>query len=161
MSNIASYIKRFCDDNGYRYVDDYSGRFMYGKTCVGIIGDFIPDMVSIALVDYLTYNCPNDVSKFINPKIDNMGLDYIIYFEEISAQTFNRIDYIDELLESDILDNSIRYILEKKDVVYSREYATTPSMNCPCCNNTLLTDYPKFCTDCGTRLHYRNNEEDL
>jgi hypothetical protein len=161
MSNIANYIKKFCDDNDYRYVDDYSGRFMYGKTCVGVIGDFSPEATKIAIVDYLTYSCPNSVPKFLYPKVDNMGLDYIVYFEDISSETFNRVAEIDKILDSDTLSTELRNLLEKKNVIYSREYATTPSMNCPCCNNTLLTDFPKFCTDCGARLHYRNSEEDL
>lgn len=52
-------------------------------------------------------------------------------------------------------------LLQKKDVVYSREYAAVPDMNCPTCGKTLLTTYPRFCSDCGTRLHYKYNEEDF
>lgn len=52
-------------------------------------------------------------------------------------------------------------LFQKKDVVYSREYATTPDMKCPTCGKTLLTTYPRFCSDCGTRLHYKYAEEDF
>lgn len=47
----------------------------------------------------------------------------------------------------------------KKDVVYSRKYATTPDMNCSICGKNLLTTYPRFCSDCGTRLYYKYDEE--
>lgn len=52
-------------------------------------------------------------------------------------------------------------LFQKKNVVYSREYATTSDMNCPTCGKTLLTNYPRFCSDCGTRLHYKHSEEDF
>lgn len=62
----------------------------------------------------------------------------------------------------DLLDSQPNIeFLQKKDVIYSREYATTPDMNCPTCKKFLFTNYPRFCSDCGTRLHYKNNEEDM
>ena len=56
----------------------------------------------------------------------------------------------------------IKYIDDKfgaKDVIYSREYATTPDMNCPCCNKVLLTNYPRYCSDCGTLLRYKHDND--
>lgn len=146
-------IKNFCLDYGYKFVDDYSGRFMYGRLCVGIISPLKPDKLIELLSNYVDFNITG------KPSSDNMGLEYIVYFENISVETFNRVAEVDKILDSDTINDELRNLLEKKDVVYSREYATTPDMNCPCCNKTLLTDYPKFCSECGTRLHYRYNEE--
>lgn len=69
-----------------------------------------------------------------------------------------RLEAIDKILE-DASSKELHNILGKKDVVYSREYSTTPDMNCPTCGRVLLTNYPRFCSDCGTRLHYKYNEE--
>lgn len=69
-----------------------------------------------------------------------------------------RLEVIDKILE-DVSSKELHNILGKKDVIYSREYATTPDMNCPICGRVLLTNYPRFCSDCGTRLHYKYNEE--
>ena len=71
----------------------------------------------------------------------------------LNDKIVERLDLLDSMSDIDVL--------QKKDVIYSREYATTPDMQCPTCDKFLLTDYPRFCSDCGTRLHYRNNEEDL
>ena len=72
----------------------------------------------------------------------------------------SRLQLVDELINTGVSQDVIN-LLEKKDVVYSREYPTTPDMNCPSCGKTLLTNYPRFCSDCGTRLHYRTDEEEM
>lgn len=71
----------------------------------------------------------------------------------------DRLDSLDKAVNGDMSLREIKELLVKRDVIYSREYATTPDMNCPICNKVILTDYPRFCSNCGTRLHYRNNEE--
>lgn len=71
-----------------------------------------------------------------------------------------RLETIDKILSDEFSFKELADVLGKKDVVYSREYATTPDMNCPTCGRVLLTNYPRFCSDCGTRLHYKYNEED-
>lgn len=71
----------------------------------------------------------------------------------------DRLDSLDKVVNGDMSLDEIKELLVKKDVVYSREYATTPDMNCPTCGKVLLTNFPRFCSDCGTRLHYRGNEE--
>lgn len=144
-------IRKFCLDCGYEFTDNYSGRFMYGKLCVGIIGNFIPSDFIKVLSGIIDFSITGE------PKVDTMGLGYIVYFENLQYEK-SRLQLIEEVLDSDI-SQDVRTLLEKKDVVYSREYATTPDMNCPSCNKTLLTNYPKFCSECGTRLHYRNDEE--
>lgn len=146
-------IKKFCSDYGFQFTDNYSGRFMYGKVCVGILGEFIPSILIDCLDDYI------DKSVTGEPKVDDMGLGYIVYFENLQCSK-SRLQLVDELIKTGVSQDVIN-LLEKKDVVYSREYATTPDMNCPSCGKTLLTNYPRFCSDCGTRLHYRNDEEEM
>lgn len=38
-------IENFCEEYGYDFRGDYSGRFMYGKSCVGIVYDVDDDTV--------------------------------------------------------------------------------------------------------------------
>ena len=39
MGTTESVIKEFCDEYGYDFRDNYSGRCMFGETCIGIVGD--------------------------------------------------------------------------------------------------------------------------
>lgn len=34
--DITILLEEFCDENGYTFYPDYSGRGMYGSTCLGI-----------------------------------------------------------------------------------------------------------------------------
>ena len=36
--SIAQEIKQYCEEREIKFVGDYSGRFMYGKKCIGYIG---------------------------------------------------------------------------------------------------------------------------
>lgn len=59
-------------------------------------------------------------------------------------------------------DNMAIKALEKqiaKKPIYSRLYATTPDMNCPVCNATLLTDEPNYCKRCGQKFNWGDEEE--
>ena len=62
--------------DGYecRFVDDYSGRGMYGKKCCGFIVDDITEVISRVRDRGIK-------SKWFE---DNMGLSYIVYFPAIS-----------------------------------------------------------------------------
>ena len=37
-------VKTFCEDMNLQFYNNYSGRFMYGKTCVDIVCDDLDDM---------------------------------------------------------------------------------------------------------------------
>lgn len=67
------------NNKGYecRFVDNYSGRGMYGKTCVGFITD-----------DVFEVEC-RVKERGIKAKAyeDNMGLSYIVYYPSISFET--------------------------------------------------------------------------
>tara|TARA_Y100001973_G_scaffold106687_1_gene186522 strand:- start:3691 stop:4002 length:312 start_codon:yes stop_codon:yes gene_type:complete len=84
-SPIASAIEDLdCEEKLYA---NYSGRYMYGKTCIGIVGDdvhsdliqFISSIVSLVdkeeLEEILEY--------FSDCKMDNMGLNSILYFPNV------------------------------------------------------------------------------
>lgn len=62
--------------DGYdcKFVDDYSGRGMYGKTCVGFIVD---------AMDEIKHRVRERGIK-ANACRDNMGLSYIVYYPSIS-----------------------------------------------------------------------------
>lgn len=84
--SIAEYIKSYCNDFGCKYLDNYSGRYMYGKKCIGIITDRNMLEVMLELADYL-HECGIEKAseELEQVRWDNMGLDMVIYFPRISA----------------------------------------------------------------------------
>jgi hypothetical protein len=83
----AGLIESFCDDYGYEYRDNYSGRGMFGKECAGIVTDENVLQVVLALSDYM-HECGIDCVKDELGRVcyDNMGLDVVIYFPSISSE---------------------------------------------------------------------------
>ncbi len=68
-------IRKYADDNGLDYRDDYSGRSMYGKTCISISvesKDVLDTIVKIGVT---------------GAHIDQLGKRDIIYWPAISATT--------------------------------------------------------------------------
>lgn len=55
-----------------KYVDDYSGRGMFGRKCAGIICKDAVECVAVA-----------GGRGFHKAHIDNMGLDYIVYWPHV------------------------------------------------------------------------------
>ena len=89
MTDVKGLIRDFCDDAGYDFYDDYSGRFMYGRKCPGIVCDNPLDAV-LGLSDWI-HDCafatgrnPSAADLLGSPKWDNMGLDMIVYFPALS-----------------------------------------------------------------------------
>lgn len=84
MNEIAKCIKKFCEENdGYNYVNNYSGRFMFGEICVGIIVDRSksPMKMLMELTHYFDDNNVDDSELMLsNPAYDDMGLDTVCYF---------------------------------------------------------------------------------
>lgn len=77
---VKEIIADFCESNELEFREDYSGRGMYGRTCIGIVCDdtlgtlmqlvdAIRDELDISLYDVLG-----------SPKMDSMGLSSILYF---------------------------------------------------------------------------------
>lgn len=83
--------------------DDYSGRFMYGKTCLGIYTSNLLTAV-YELTDALrcihegksesdvTQDLRDEAGRLLDREYweaaqsDNMGLDYIVYFPELAVE---------------------------------------------------------------------------
>jgi hypothetical protein len=63
-------IKTIAERNDWRVRLNYSGRGMYGKTCLAVIGESPEDIIATVGIQ--------------GAKIDNMGLDYIVYWPNIS-----------------------------------------------------------------------------
>ncbi|MGE4353513.1 MAG: hypothetical protein AB7D36_05465 [Oscillospiraceae bacterium] len=93
MDKIRNAITSFCEDNEYKYNPDYSGRNMYGKSCVGIVSENDPVFVAMQLLAYLCdcYGDENDLTAegilemIGTPRADSMGLGSIVYFPKIKS----------------------------------------------------------------------------
>lgn len=88
MENIYCLIEKFCNErNGCSFCADYSGRFMYGRTCVGIVIDDRVCETIVALCDFLHESgieCVSDMLGTIHS--DSMGLSQIIYFPDLNGK---------------------------------------------------------------------------
>jgi len=80
-------LEDFCEENEYDLRDNYSGRFMSGRGCIGIVTDDNPFDVAMRMVEAAEYdeNFPLEVFKEAQPRMDSMGLSSIIYFPRIKA----------------------------------------------------------------------------
>lgn len=88
MINSCDLIEKFCNErNGCSFRADYSGRFMYGRTCVGIVIDDRVYETIVALCDFLHeygVECVSDTLGSISS--DSMGLGQIIYFPDLNGK---------------------------------------------------------------------------
>ena len=87
MINSCDLIEKFCNErNGCSFRADYSARFMYGRTCVGIVIDDRVYETIVALCDFLHeygVECVSDTLGSISS--DSMGLSQIIYFPDLNG----------------------------------------------------------------------------
>ena len=83
--DIACLIQAFCDEtDGYEFYN-YSGRFMFGKKCVGIVCDDT-STVMMDLSQYLFEHGISDVRSALRTICyDNLGLQYIVYFSNVET----------------------------------------------------------------------------
>ena len=88
MINSCDLIEKFCNErDGCFFCSDYSGRFMYGRTCVGIVIDDRVYEIIVALCDFLHESgieCVSDMLGIIHS--DSMGLSQIIYFPDLNGK---------------------------------------------------------------------------
>ena len=88
MINSCDLIEKVCNErNGCSFRADYSARFMYGRTCVGIVIDDRVYETIVALCDFLHeygVECASDTLGSISS--DSMGLSQIIYFPDLSGK---------------------------------------------------------------------------
>lgn len=86
---VEEAIKNFVNENNqYQLYENYSGRCMFGRTCLGVIvqqNDSFMDFI-IKLTKYLDDNDVDDVDfKLEGATYDNLGLDTIVYFPNIGG----------------------------------------------------------------------------
>lgn len=91
---IKELIKEFCEESDYELYENYSGRFMYGRQCIGIVTDAGPLGLMYDLTAYIFENLDEDdfemynqdIREFIgNASMDHMGLSMIVYFPNIEC----------------------------------------------------------------------------
>jgi hypothetical protein len=71
---LVDLMKVTASELDMRFMDDYSGRFMYGETCVGVVGS------QFELASFWS-GLPLAIRETLGqPRIDNMGLDFIWYW---------------------------------------------------------------------------------
>ena len=79
-------VMDFCESYGYEYRNDYSGRGMYGATCVG----FTCSNVNRALMEFGGFVVVNGagLDDFISCLgTDRLGYDVIVYFTSIEDES--------------------------------------------------------------------------
>ena len=84
---LIGIIESFCRDSGYD-MRDYSGRGMFGRTCVGIVcynplGVLRDLCVEIVLRASNTDEAAQLMLSLGNPATDSMGMGSILYFPNI------------------------------------------------------------------------------
>lgn len=74
------------------FTNTYSGRFMYGDTCVGFDVDSLTELgtLAIAFVEVLGDTLGRDMTE--RARTDNMGLGYIIYFPHVTCPEWEEED---------------------------------------------------------------------
>ena len=86
---IEETLRAFCDDYGYEYRENYSGRGMYGRNCVGIVCECSAIDLIMDLADYIMNNFDGYISvrDALNGQVrqDSMGIDTIVYFPGIES----------------------------------------------------------------------------
>ena len=87
MDKIVGLMEEFCTihNESCRFRRDYSGRGMFGRSCVGIVCSGNPQEMLAGLCDFLYNNGIVSVKDALeNICQDNMGKDTILYFPKIS-----------------------------------------------------------------------------
>lgn len=90
-NKIIELINEFCEMYELEFSTDYSGRYMYGETCVAISDG--PDMsiclgLLAELFDYILEKVKDiKLSEYFSDiRSDNMGMGMVIYFPDLSME---------------------------------------------------------------------------
>lgn len=148
MESIQKMIKAACADMGDAagFRNDYSGRAMYGRKCIGITGTMSDcQRVIAATIGQMTQelfdtaiNCDdgeenvaydmNDavqeaIDKLLNFKWDSMGFDVIVYWPELESLTDDELSEDDSLPTDDEFDAMNEHQLAQWVSRYADTYA--------------------------------------
>jgi len=74
MTKVAK-LKQIAEENGWDFRDDYSGRGMFGASCVGIDGDYATPIIEAAAAAGIT-----------GARQDSMGKGVIVYWPSIQTK---------------------------------------------------------------------------
>lgn len=83
---VAELIREFCDEvEDVEVYENYSGRGMFGRTCIGIQISGNSLEIIVKLCDYLRDNGISSVDDALGTVCqDSLGLDMIVYFPFVS-----------------------------------------------------------------------------
>ena len=86
MQEIIEIVEDFCKEYELSFRDDYSGRGMYGRKCVGFVLDAGCDVL-LTLVELTEMLIDNGID-YVSNKLgaicqDSMGTGIIIYFPKL------------------------------------------------------------------------------
>jgi hypothetical protein len=96
-------LKEFANEYDCKLRTNYSGRGMYGKSCIGFVTDLSPFSLGLELALFLNREDRTEmVDTFSQTRVneDSMGLSNIIYFPSIQAEEQDEDDE-DEYDEDD------------------------------------------------------------
>lgn len=91
---IRDAVEQYGDEDAVSFRNGYSGRGMFGRGCVGIVGDrhTCMDIIAQVIKDAHLQSASDDdiefdsvVDTILDYSQDNMGMDIIIYWSQIPA----------------------------------------------------------------------------
>lgn len=98
MKSIQSIIKEKAIELGVEYRLHYSGRGMYSRSCIGVVGEFSDcmDVIKSVLIDVhnAELDCGNDdtdydfesaLDELLDYNQDSMGLSVILYWPNMQG----------------------------------------------------------------------------
>jgi hypothetical protein len=77
INDMVEKIKEAANVTDVRYCENYSGRYMFGDCCPGVIGD-------IHTLAEVLANLPSELRKTF--KQDSMGREYIYYWPNLVGE---------------------------------------------------------------------------
>lgn len=86
MSEILCLLKEFCENSeDCRFYENYSGRGMYGRKCVGFVCEDNVFQHIIRLADFLHESAVSSAEEALGQiQMDQLGFERIVYFPELS-----------------------------------------------------------------------------
>ena len=90
---LDSFAHEIEDEDSGSIYPDYSGRAMYGSTCLGLVGhDILPLIIDLILHLQMAHEDDDDscdlteiLQELRDGHTDGMGLDVIVYFPNITV----------------------------------------------------------------------------
>ena len=102
MLTLQERLRNACRESEVvSYYNDYSGRSMYGRSCVGIVGDRRDCMkvISAVMQDIAAANGAHGVLQvgewfdtLLDFDMDNMGRDMILYWPNLASEVVEHND---------------------------------------------------------------------